>query len=342
MAPDLWSLYAEMKKSRLFEEAVTQLWQEGLISGEMHLGTGEEAIIAGVLAHVQDGDALALDHRPTAAFLMRGVDPLLILRELLGSEDGLCKGCGGHMHLFSKKHLAASSGIVGAAGPAATGFALAAQHLRPQAIAVAFFGEGAMNQGMLLESINLAAVWRLPVLFVCKDDSWSITSDSRQLTGGSLRQRVEGLGVAYQEVDGLDVQTVCKAAERAIRSLREGNGACFLHAHCVHLEAHFLGYTLVRATRDPIGEVPTIVRPLLQSFLRRKGAPLRERTQGMREVLSSLLMTSRDPRRSLTSDPVWRARQELRADSQRLATLEANLEREVSDIISVARHEGPQ
>lgn len=170
MSHDLWSLYALMLKARLFEEATAKLWHEGMISGEMHLGTGEEAIIAGIVSHLKEGDAMALDHRGTAALLMRGVEPVLLLREFLGCKDGLCGGMGGHMHLFSKEHLAASSGIVGAEGPAAVGFALAAQYLRPGAIAVAFFGDGAMNQGMLMESMNLASVWKLPVLFVCKDD----------------------------------------------------------------------------------------------------------------------------------------------------------------------------
>lgn len=173
---DSRSLYAMMKKSRLFEEAIAQLWKAGLISGEMHLGTGEEAVLAGVIPHLRQGDAMAVDHRGTAAFLMRGIDPVLLLREMLGRPDGLCGGMGGHMHLFSKEHLSASSGIVGATGPAAVGFAMAVQTLHPGAISVAFFGEGAMNQGMLMESINLAAVWNLPVLFVCKDDGWAITT----------------------------------------------------------------------------------------------------------------------------------------------------------------------
>ena len=195
MSPDIWSLYSLMLKSRLFEEAVTQLWKDGLISGEMHLGTGEEAIVAGIVSQLRDGDSMALDHRGTPPMLMRGVDPALILRELLGYADGLCGGMGGHMHLYSREHLAASSGIVGAAGPTAAGFALSAQHLRPGAIAVAFFGEGAMNQGMLMESLNLASVWNLPVLFVCKYDGWSITTQSERTTGGTLDERSRGLGV---------------------------------------------------------------------------------------------------------------------------------------------------
>ncbi len=186
----------------------------GLISGEMHLGTGEEAIIAGVVSQLRDGDAMALDHRGTAALLMRGLDPVPILRELLGRPDGLCGGMGGHMHLFSKEHLAASSGIVGAAGPVAAGFALAANHLRPGSISVAFFGEGAMNQGMLMESMNLASAWKLPVLFVCKDDGWAITTKSEEMTGGDLNERARGLGVPPVEADGLDVAAVWEAARR--------------------------------------------------------------------------------------------------------------------------------
>ena len=186
MPPYLWSLYALMFKSRLFEEVIASLWHDGLISGEMHLGTCEEGIIAGVVSQLREGDAMALDHRGSAALLMRGVDPVLILRELLGKPDGLCGGMGGHMHLFSKEHLAASSGIVGAEGPTAAGFALSAQYSRPGAVAVAFLVEGAMNQGMLLESLNLASVWNLPVLFVCKDDGWGITTQSGRVIGGDL------------------------------------------------------------------------------------------------------------------------------------------------------------
>ena len=104
--------------------AVAGLWQEGLISGEMHLGIGEEGINAGVLDHLGDGDAVALDHRGTAGMLLHGVDAAAIIKECMGIEDGLCGGMGGHMHMFSKDHLAASSGIVGSSGPAACGFAL--------------------------------------------------------------------------------------------------------------------------------------------------------------------------------------------------------------------------
>jgi hypothetical protein len=339
-AMDQWSLYSIMKKSRRFEETITQLWKDGLISGEMHMGTGEEAIIAGVVSHLRPGDAMALDHRGTAALLIRGVDPVLLLREMLGRPDGLCGGKGGHMHLFSKDHLAASTGIVGAGGPAAIGFALAAQTLNPGAIAVAFFGEGAMNQGMLMESINLAAVWNLPVLFVCKDDGWAITASQNTSTGGLLGERVRGLGVRYLEVDGLDVIPVWQAADRAIERVRSGDGPTFLHARCVHLEGHFLGLILLRIIRSPFRELPRIVGPLIRSFLSPTGGPLRERLSGLSFILSTLMATWRDPRQSSTNDPLARARLPLMVNPDRLKELEDRIETEIAATLASALEEG--
>ncbi len=339
MPPDLWSLYALMLKSRLFEETVTRFWKDGLISGEMHLGTGEEAIVAGIVTQLSEGDAICLDHRGTPALLMRGVDPLLVLRELLGRPDGLCGGQGGHMHLFSKAHLIASSGIVGAAGPAAAGFALAAQYLRPGTLAVAFFGDGAMNQGMLMESMNLAAAWNLPVLFVCKDDGWAITTQSRAVTGGDLAERARGLGLEALETDGRDVSQVWESVQRALARIRSGKGATFLRARCVHLEGHFLGYPLLRATRDPIKEIPGIAKPLTRSLIQPGGGSLRERLAGLEIILGALLTTLRDPRGDSANDPVKRTRQLLKSDPVRLQEVEQAIEREVSRVAAVALQE---
>jgi len=339
MSPDLWSLYALMLKSRLFEETVTQLWKDGLISGEMHLGTGEEATIAAIVPQLRDGDAMALDHRPTSAMLMRGVDPVLLVREMLGRPDGLCGGMGGHMHLFSREHLAASSGIVGSAGPAAAGFALAARYLRPGAVAVAFFGDGAMNQGMLLEAMNLAAAWKLPVLFVCKDDSWAITTKSEALTGGGLCERARAFGLAALEVDGGDVSEVWEAARQAIERARNGDGPAFLRARCAHLEGHFLGYQLIRMTRAPLREMPRIMIPLMRAFARRGGGSLRERIAGLRVVFSATLATLGDPRRNRANDPVLRTRGVLQSDPTRLEELEEAARQEVCALLSLAMQE---
>ncbi|MEA3334441.1 MAG: thiamine pyrophosphate-dependent dehydrogenase E1 component subunit alpha [Chloroflexota bacterium] len=342
MSCDVWPLYAAMLKSRLFEEAVAQLWKDGLISGEMHLGTGEEGIVAGVVAHLRDGDAMALDHRGTPPLIMRGVDPVLILRELLGRPKGLCGGMGGHMHLFSKKHLAASSGIVGAAGPTAAGFALAAQYLRPGTIALAFFGEAAMNQGMLMEAMNLASAWKLPVLFVCKDDQWAITTRSSQMTGGDLGERSRAFGIPSVETDGRDVDQVCEAAGQAIEQIRSGLGPRFLHARCDHLEGHFLGYQLLRVRRAPHREIPGMALPLTRSFLHSGGAPMRERLDGLKLVISAILATLRDPRQSSANDPVVRSRAALQSDPTRLQSLENEAEKKIALILSSALQECEQ
>ncbi len=341
MPLNMWSLYALMLRSRLFEEAIAQLWHDGLISGEMHLGTGEEAIIAGVVAHLREGDAMALDHRASAALLMRGVDPVLILRELLGYPDGLCGGMSGHMHLFSKEHLVASSGIVGAEGPTAVGFALAAQYSRPGKVVVAFFGEGAMNQGMLMESMNLASVWNLPVLFVCKDDGWAITTQSGKVTGGDLNERARGLGIPAVEVDGRDVSAVWEAAQGAIESARSGQGPTFLHARCVHFEGHFLGFQLIRIVRAPLTEMPRIAGPLAQSFLQVDGATLRERLAGLKTVIAAVLSTVRDPRQDLANDPIPPARATLQSEPARLQELEDQIEKEISNVLASALVEVP-
>jgi len=322
-----------MLKSRLFEVATSKLWEEGLISGEMHLGTGEEAIVAGIVDHLKSDDAMALDHRATPPMIMRGIDPVSLLREFLGKTDGLCRGMGGHMHLFSKQHLAASSGIVGAAGPTASGFALAARYLRPESIAVAFFGDGAINQGMLMESMNLAVAWNLPVLFVCKDDSWAITTESAHVTGGGLEARALGLGLSYIQTDGKEISAVWHAAGDAVSRLRSGEGPIFFHATCVHLEGHFLGYQLIRAARKPLKEMPGLTGPLVRSLSRRGGATVKERIAGLKYVTGAILTTLRDPREKKDNDPVFRARRLLLNDQSRLHALEDEVENKIGSIV---------
>jgi TPP-dependent pyruvate/acetoin dehydrogenase alpha subunit len=338
---DIWALYKLMLKSRLFEEAIARLWHEGLISGEMHLGTGEEAIIAGVVDNLRAGDAMALDHRGTAALLMRGADPVQILSEVLGHPGGLSGGMGGHMHLFSKELIAASSGIVGACGPAAAGFGLSAQYLRPGAISVAFFGEGAMNQGMMMESINLSSAWKLPVLFVCKVDGWSITTRSEKVTGGNLIERVSGFGIPVLTVDGCDVSAVWKASYNAIENIRAGHGPTFIHATCVHLEGHFLGYQLLRIVRDPLKELSEIAVPLTKSLLHSDGALPGKRLAGLRSVLDSVLLTLRDPGRNSASDPVQKVRGTLMSEPLRLKELEDQIDQEISNTLASALEEVP-
>ena len=336
MAPDLWSLYRQMLRSRLFEEAVARLWYDGEISGEMHQGTGEEAVVVGVVSQLEDGDAMALDHRGTAPLAMRGVDLVALLREFLGHPDGLCGGMGGHMHLFSPSHLAASSGIVGAEGPAVAGFALAARRLRPGTLAVAFFGEGAMNQGMLLEALNLAVVWNLPAIFVCKDTDWAITTCSPSVTGGDLTERVQGFGMQAVDVDGTDVEAVWDIAREAMQRARQGGGPTFLHTRCVHLDGHFLDDPLLALAHHPVREMAPMVWPLTKAFLSPKGAPIKERVASLWSILSSIRRAGEDLAEARQRDPLVRARQKLTSDPERLQVLEDEVAHEIKQAVESA------
>ena len=339
MPADLWMLYRWMLTGRLFEQEVARLWRAGLVSGEMHLGTGEEGISAGVVAHLGEGDAMALDHRGTTPLLMRGANPVSLLREILGREEGLGRGRGGHMHLFVPELLSASSGIVGATGPMAAGFALASQQLRPGRVAVAFFGEAALNEGALLESLNLAVAWRLPVLFVCKDNGWSITTYSPSMTGGSLVERARAFGMPAADVDGTDVLAVHDLTEAMLPHLRQGSGPAFLLARCVHLDGHFLGDPLVAAGRRPLQALAPIAIPLGRAVLSRPGAPLRDQSHALADLLT-LAGRVTSAARSLP-DPLARARRMLLAEPDRLQTVEAAVAAEVVALVDVALEETP-
>jgi pyruvate dehydrogenase E1 component alpha subunit len=335
METNLWYIYENMFRSRLFEEAVTRAWNEGSISGEMHLSVGEEAIVAGTVLQLQAGDAMALDHRGTAPLVMRGIDPTLLFREFLGHPNGLCAGQGGHMHLFSKEHLAASSGIVGASGPTAVGFALANRYLRPGKVALAFFGEGAMNQGMLLEAMNLAVVWRLPVVFICKDSKWAITTLSASVTGGKLVERAHSFGMPSMEIDGTDVETVWKVAREAIDRARAKQGPTFLKAACSHPEGHYLGDPLLRIARHPVKEMKKVAGPLLKSVTKVKGASAIKRTGGLGAVTSLIGKTAKEQVFD-KRDPLKIVRGQLKAEKNRLKKLEENVNAQIRNAVDSA------
>jgi pyruvate dehydrogenase E1 component alpha subunit len=311
------------------------LWDQGKISGEMHLGIGEEAVAAGIVAQLIDGDAMALDHRGTPQLVMRGVDLLLLIREFLGKEDGLCAGMGGHMHLYAPELLSATSGIVGAAGPTAAGFALAAQQLRPNNVAVAFFGDGAINQGMLLESFNLAVTWKLPLLFVCKNNQWSITTISRSVTGGEILDRVRGFGMPASEIDGTDVEAVWNCAEEKLSELRNGSGPQFILAHCLRIQGHFLGDSLMRIVKKPSVEISEMAGPLLRSFFGIDGAPVTERTNALMNLANSIGKVAKAQRHA-KNDPLVLARNKIKGNKERLKELETAVGKEMDKVLEIA------
>jgi pyruvate dehydrogenase E1 component alpha subunit len=223
--------------------------------------------------------------------------------------------------MFSQQHLVVSSGIVGASAPAAVGIALSARYLRPGKVSVAFFGEGAMNQGMLLESFNLAASWKLPVLFVCKDNEWSITTHSDSVTAGSLLERVKSFGLKAREIDGSDVLVVWKAAQEAFQYMRDGKGPAYLHMHCFRPEGHFLGDPLIRIARSPLKEMKDMAGPLLKSVSKLKGSSLSKRTESLGSVSSVLGKTFK---RQLFkgNDPIELLRKRISSDKDRLKSVE--------------------
>jgi pyruvate dehydrogenase E1 component alpha subunit len=332
MNPDRIELYRVMLTSRRVEEAISELWHDGLVSGEMHLGIGEEGIVAGVVDHLEEGDAIAADHRSTPPMVMRGVDLTAIVAECLGSTAGLGRGLGGHMHLMSKEHMAASSGIVGASGPLACGFALAHTQLRPDRVAVAFFGEGALNQGMLMESLNLAGCWRLAVVFVCKDNGMAITTPSHKVTSGNLPDRVRGFGIPAVEVDGADVESVWQAAGEAVLRARRGGGPSYLHASCVRPEGHFLGDPLLRIVRRPVAELRDKVVPLTKSAASAHGGGVAQRAASLGGITAMVARAAGMRGR----DPVRRLRDRLVVDRGRLEALEHEVESEVGAAVEAA------
>jgi pyruvate dehydrogenase E1 component alpha subunit len=311
---------------------MAELWRQGLISGEMHLGIGEEGIIAGVVDHLEEGDAVATDHRSTAPMVMHGVDLGAIVAECLGSTAGLGRGMGGHMHLMAKEHLAAASGIVGACGPMACGFALAHQHLRPDRVAIAFFGEGAMNQGMLLESLNLAAVWSLPVVFVCRDNGMAITTPSRRVTAGNLPDRVRGFGIPAAEVNGSDAEAVWELAGEAVLRARRGGGPGYLHASCVRPEGHMMGDALVRIVRHPVAELKDRVGPLVGAAVSGTGAGVGSRLAGLASITGMMARAAGMRGR----DPLTKHRGQLERMALSVVEIEQEVEREVDEAVAAA------
>jgi pyruvate dehydrogenase E1 component alpha subunit len=326
-------LFRQMARARAFEDAIAALWREGRISGELHLGTGEEAVAVGVVAALREGDAVALDHRGTPVLTALGVDLVAIVRELLGREDSLQRGRAGHMHLMSRPHLAAASGIVGASGPLGAGFALAARTLRPGSVAAAFFGDGAMNQGMLLETLNLAVAWELPLVLVCKDNGWAITTRSEGVTGGELVGRAAAFGLATADVDGADVAQVEKAASAAGARARRGRGPSFLRARVPRLDGHFLGDALVRAASSPAGDGRETLASVAAAAVSRGGAGLAARAGGVLQLLD-LLRRARRQDRDTRRDPLERARRALREDEA--DRIEADAAAEIARAIAAA------
>ena len=235
--------YATMQRIRAFERAALRAAREGLATGAIHASIGQEAVAAGVCGNLERADLLLSNHRGHGHTLAKGADPRAMMRELFGREGGVCGGKGGSMHIadFGVGMLGAN-GVVGAnvliAAGAAHGIRLRRGRTGRSRAVVCIFGDGAVNRGPFLEGLNWAAVYRLPVLFVCEDNGFAATTRTGALTAGpGPKARAESLGITAAEVDGNDVTAVDAAARDFIAAARAGEPR-FLHAKTWRLEGH--------------------------------------------------------------------------------------------------------
>lgn len=236
----LVDLYQQMRRVRTFEERVGELFVRGQSAGSMlHLSIGEESAAVGVCANMRDGDTFTTHHRGHGIFLARGADPNRMMAEIAGKETGYCGGKGGSMHIadMSLGHLGANA-IVGGGIPAVVGAGLAARNAKSDAVSVAFFGDGAMGQGILYESMNMAALWKLPVLFVCINNQYGMgTRIDRATANPNLHERAAAFGLAAKTVDGLNVELVADEAGELVAGARDGKPA-YLAVDCYRFHGH--------------------------------------------------------------------------------------------------------
>ncbi len=245
-------LYQIMVLSRTFEEAIlrdyhadkTPNWDigAGLIPGEMHLSAGQEPVAAGICAHLTSDDAITATHRPHHLAIAHGVDLNKLAAEIFGRETGFGRGRGGHMHIFDPATHFSCSGIIAEGFPPALGQAFAFQRQNKKAVAVAVTGEGAANQGAFHESLNLASLWKLPIVFVVEDNDWAISVPRHSSTAiSSNAQRALGYGIPGTRVEDNSVEEVWAQAKVAIERARSGGGPSLIEVHTVRLLGHFEG-----------------------------------------------------------------------------------------------------
>ena len=232
--------YKEMRRIRTFEDRVGELYLRGDSAGSMlHLSIGEESAAVGVSTAMKEGDTFTTHHRGHGIFLARGADPNRMMSEIGGKESGYCLGKGGSMHIadMALGHLGANA-IVGGGIPAVVGAALVAKRRKTGAVSIAFFGDGAMQQGILYESMNMAALWDLPAVFVCINNQWGMGTRIDQATKATaLHDHAQAFGLNGETVDGLDVRDVVEAATRIVDGARAGTPG-FLAVECFRFYGH--------------------------------------------------------------------------------------------------------
>jgi len=241
---------------RAFEEAVRRLFAEGKLPGFVHVSVGEEGVAVGICANLRDDDYVTSTHRGHGHCIAKGVDVKMMMAELYGKATGASKGKGGSMHIFDNKlGMLGANGIVGAGSPLATGAALSAKMRKTDQVAVCFFGDGAANQGTVHESMNLAAIWKLPVIFAVSNNQYAqYTRHDYDTAVEDISVRGAAYGIPAKTVNGMDVTDVYEAAREAVQRAREGKGPSLLVLKTYRYYGHGEGDPQVYRTKEEVEE----------------------------------------------------------------------------------------
>jgi acetoin:2,6-dichlorophenolindophenol oxidoreductase subunit alpha len=241
---------------RLHEEAAKVLFQDGKIGGTTHLYTGQEAVAAGLITQLRRDDYISSTHRGHGHMLAKGGDLKPMLAEILGKSTGYCKGKGGSMHIASLEvgNLGAN-GIVSGGLPIAVGAGLSAKLRGTDQITVVSFGDGASNEGNTHESMNLAAIWKLPVLFLFENNRYAVSTEAgTSMAGGDMVKRAAGYDIPGQSVNGNDLEEVHFAAQDIIEYVRSGKGPHLLECHTYRIEGHYYGDAMIYRSKEEVDE----------------------------------------------------------------------------------------
>lgn len=256
-ADALKAYYRDMLLIRRFEEKAGQLYGMGLIGGFCHLYIGQEAVVVGLEAAAEPGDKRITSYRDHGHMLACGMDPGGIMAELTGREGGFSKGKGGSMHMFSKeKHFYGGHGIVGAQVPLGAGLAFADKYLGNGRVTFAYFGDGAANQGQIYETFNMAALWKLPCIFVIENNHYAMgTATARSTSTPELYTRGAAFGIPGEAVNGMDVLAVKAAGDKAVAHARAGNGPYVLEINTYRYRGHSMSDPAKYRTREEVQKV---------------------------------------------------------------------------------------
>ena len=251
---DYIKIYSYMMKIRRFEERAAQLYGMGHIGGFCHLYIGQEAVVVGVLMTINTNDSVVTTYRDHGHMIARGLDPKKIMAELTGRQDGYSSGKGGSMHMFSKENnFYGGHGIVGAQVPIGTGIAFSHKYNNEKNICRTYIGDGAMNNGQVFEAFNLAALWKLPVLYIIENNKYGMgTSVDRAAAGEDLFKRGEAFGIPGEKVDGMNVFKVIDAADRAGKYVRDGNGPYIIEVQTYRYRGHSMSDPAKYRTKEEV------------------------------------------------------------------------------------------